>query len=228
MKKFIVGLITIFFILIISGCDLKDRIDSKMSENKQTANITNEKNDEVENKKNTDKNKEVNNEESNYSNKSNQASNTTDNQIETYFESEANYIENNMNEQTFTNIKDKAINFTKDGIDFIFYGKEINGITFKELSEETKQKIIDLVNKIDNKIMEYDPDYKETIGNKYEDVKDFTKDSIQKGKDKIKETIGEDTYSDIINKSKEIIEKDKEIISDLWDKGKNWLNSKKS
>ncbi|MDD3391981.1 MAG: hypothetical protein PHE54_00305 [Bacilli bacterium] len=63
-------------------------------------------------------------------------------------------------------------------------------MTFKELSEDTKQKIVEIIDKIDNQIMTYNPDYKEHINNQYENI---------------------------VNKSKEMFEK-----------GKKWLNSKKS
>lgn len=50
-------------------------------------------------------------------------------------------------------------------IDFIFYGGEIYGKTFAELSNSAKIKIISLALKIDSKIDEYFPGYKETISN---------------------------------------------------------------
>lgn len=106
------------------------------------------------------------------------------------FESEAILIKNNISNQTFKDIKNEITNFTKDGFDFIFHDKAISGVTFKELSEDTKQKIVEIIDKIDNQIMTYNPDYKEHINNQYENI---------------------------VNKSKEMFEK-----------GKKWLNSKKS
>ena len=47
--------------------------------------------------------------------------------------------------------------------DFIFYDKEIKGYTFDELSGTAKAKIIFIALKIDNKIEEYIPGYKESI-----------------------------------------------------------------
>lgn len=61
-------------------------------------------------------------------------------------------------------------------VDFIFYDKEINGYTFNELSDMAKVKIISIALKIDNKIEEYIPNYKENIsdtsGNIYNDIKE--------------------------------------------------------
>lgn len=68
----------------------------------------------------------------------------------------------------------------KDGfikiVDFIFYDSEINGYTFKELGNIAKLKIIGIALKLDGKIEEYIPNYKETIsstsGKVYNDVKE--------------------------------------------------------
>lgn len=46
-------------------------------------------------------------------------------------------------------------------IDFVFNGKEINGKTFKDLKTEEKEKIVLELTKLDGKIDEYIPDYKE-------------------------------------------------------------------
>ncbi len=45
--------------------------------------------------------------------------------------------------------------------DFIFNGKEINGVTFKELKEDEKEKLLTELESLDSKIDEYIPDYKE-------------------------------------------------------------------
>ena len=58
-------------------------------------------------------------------------------------------------------IKLKNILFTI--VDFIFYDGKIKGHTFNDLSSTAKLKIISIALKIDNKIEEYIPGYKETI-----------------------------------------------------------------
>lgn len=50
-------------------------------------------------------------------------------------------------------------------IDFLFYDGEIYGKTFSELSSSAKIKVISLALKIDAKVEEYFPGYKETISN---------------------------------------------------------------
>lgn len=48
-------------------------------------------------------------------------------------------------------------------VDFLFYGGEINGYTFSEISTKTKLKVLQIALSIDAKIDSYFPGYKETI-----------------------------------------------------------------
>jgi len=82
----------------------------------------------------------------------------------------------------FENVsKSEDENVIKNGfvkiVDFIFYGTEINGYTFEELTVEAKLKIMKIALTIDSKIDEYFPGYKETISNGaksiYTNVKGF-------------------------------------------------------
>lgn len=86
------------------------------------------------------------------------------------------YFEFNYNNMNSNNIKDDIKKYFIDIVDFIFYDKEIKGYTFKEISDNTKIKIIAIALKFDNKINEYFPGYKESIsdnGNKiYSNVKE--------------------------------------------------------
>lgn len=94
-----------------------------------------------------------------------------ENDIVQYFENNYNDINSNK-----VSIKDKAKEYFIDIVDFIFYDKEINGYTFSELSDNAKIKVIALALKIDSKIEEYIPGYKNSIssnGSKiYTDVKE--------------------------------------------------------
>ena len=84
---------------------------------------------------------------------------------------------------SFDKVKEKAINYSKELIDFVFYGGTINGLTFDELKDETKQEVYARLQRIDAFIMQYIPDYKEKIGEKYNWVKDFASTTLQKAKD---------------------------------------------
>ena len=56
-------------------------------------------------------------------------------------------------------------------VDFLFYGEEINGITFNQLKEDSKTRILKLALSIDQKIDSKFPNYKETLSSKYQNVK---------------------------------------------------------
>ena len=75
-----------------------------------------------------------------------------------------------------SSFKEKFKEYFITVVDFIFYNKEINGYTFDGLSGTAKAKIIGIALKIDNKIEDYVPNYKENIystSNKvYTDIKD--------------------------------------------------------
>lgn len=75
---------------------------------------------------------------------------------------------NSSNESTIgEKVKEKFI----DIVDFIFYGKEINGRTFESLTTSAKGKVIYYALLIDSKIDSKWPQYKETISGKYQDIK---------------------------------------------------------
>lgn len=75
-----------------------------------------------------------------------------------YFEDNYNVINNNWED-----VKDKTKEYFITIVDFIFYGGEIEGYTFNDLSTSTKLKIISVALKIDSKIEEHIPGYKNTI-----------------------------------------------------------------
>lgn len=54
--------------------------------------------------------------------------------------------------------------------DFIFYGTEINGYTFNDLTEQTKLQLMNIAMRIDARLEEYKPGYKEDIKLKIEDI----------------------------------------------------------
>lgn len=85
-----------------------------------------------------------------------------DTYAEAYFNN-AYSLTNEYVESNDETVKDKIINLGINIVDFIFYEKEINGVKFNDLTEETKNKIKEIAIKIDNKIMEKYPHYKEDI-----------------------------------------------------------------
>lgn len=85
---------------------------------------------------------------------------TTEQEVLAYFET-----------SSLEEAKDKLKNGFTTIVDFIFYDKEIKGYTFDELTTKAKLKIITFALKIDNKIEEYIPDYKNSISEKYQNIK---------------------------------------------------------
>ena len=141
----------------------------KNNQNNNNQDIDNSKNEQT--NKNEENNTEQNKESVNENNDFNPNQNTTTNEsnIISYFENYKNEIEtySTNNESLGKTIKQKFI----DCIDFIFYNKEINGKTFESLSNEAKIKIISIMLKIDAKIDEYFPEYKNSINKTYQNIK---------------------------------------------------------
>ena len=67
-------------------------------------------------------------------------------------------------------IKEKIKNSYNILTDFIFHNGVINGITFDSLTNSAKEKVLSIYEKIDAKIENKFPDYKETIKNKSKEV----------------------------------------------------------
>lgn len=94
----------------------------------------------------------------------------TENDVIEYFQTASDNLDQ-QNDQNNSSFVDKAKNAFTTVVDFIFYGKEINGYTFNELTTSAKMKIIEIALKIDSKINEYFPNYKESIKAGYENIK---------------------------------------------------------
>ncbi len=94
-----------------------------------------------------------------------------------------NYINWKIDNIDYDEVKESTINHAKQLIDFIFYGGEMNGITFDELKDDAKQKVYEELQKVDSFIMEFIPDYKERLGEKYNLVKNFASTTLEKAKE---------------------------------------------
>lgn len=68
--------------------------------------------------------------------------------------------------------KESAKNLFIKIVDFIFYGTEINGVHFNDLTMKSKMTIIKYALLLDSKINSYFPDYKQELGEKYNLAKD--------------------------------------------------------
>lgn len=151
------------------------------------------------------KNNEINNEEN----------------IIQYFQDFDNELTNyNNNDETLgKKIKSKFITC----IDFIFYDKEINGITFKELTNKTKLKILEITMSIDSKIESKFPNYKEEINNTYQNIKSKI---IEKYLDTTTNICNEDKV--LCNIAKKNFQSLKENFNITWNFIKNLIGSSTS
>ena len=155
--------------------------------------------------------------------------------LQNYYDSANTYIDiledtitdSEKREETKENAKIKITQY----IDFIFYGSEINGVTFNELKDEEKEKIYAQLQKLDKLVSESDPDYKEKMGERYSVIKDFGSLTLNNASNKIKEKVGEeyynaagDTKDAIVDSGKDTSKALKNTISNLY---QDWKNDEK-
>lgn len=121
-----------------------------------------------------------------------------------YFDQAKKEIKELIESEQVEQAKEKGKEYFITGIDFIFYDKEMNGVTFDDLTEEGKKVTLENLETIDGWIMEIAPDYKDKIGEKYQVVKDFVSTTYYDALESIKESLGEENYSAIQEKKNEI------------------------
>ena len=148
------------------------------------------------------------------------------------FATEKNEISDLINKKNFEEAKEKGKELFINGVDFIFYDKEYKGITFDDLKEEAKEETLNNLNTIDGWIMQLDPDYKETLQEKYKVVADFVNEKYLYVLDKIKEYLGEENYAaitDIKNKLKNDLSNFGNNLGDnIKDKATEWYQNFKN
>lgn len=91
-----------------------------------------------------------------------------DNIVLSYVDSIKTKVDNYSNNE---NNKKTAKEYFCSIVDFIFYDGTIKGHTFNELSTSAKAKVIYYALILDNKIDNKYPGYKDTLGDKYNDIK---------------------------------------------------------
>ena len=205
IKKALIPIIT-SLVLVTTGCSNKtNEVIEDNTINQTTENNTNTTN-EVEN---------------------NETQETFDN-----FATEKNEISDLINKKNFEEAKEKGKELFINGVDFIFYDKEYKGITFDDLKEEAKEETLNNLNIIDGWIMQLDPDYKETLQEKYKVVADFVNEKYLYVLDKIKEYLGEENYAaitDIKNKLKNDLSNFGNNLGDnIKDKATEWYQNFKN
>ena len=106
-----------------------------------------------------------------------------------------------------SSFKEKFKEYFITVVDFIFYDKRVCGYTFNELSGSAKAKIIGIALKIDSKIEEYIPNYKESISSTSSSIYNNVKEKLV--------TLYMDIATDVCKDNNEECTKVKEIFADI-------------
>ena len=232
-KKIICILLSGFMVVTISGCSKTDSSLNKTYEKNNETQISDNKFNEVdssqtqpefnENIIQEENNNQTNEKTANYS-QNNETAIATFNSIE-------EEIDDILNSENVTNAKEKVKGTFITIVEFIFYDSEINGVTFDELTDSGKQKVLEIANKIDTKIESKFPNYKDTISDTTKKAFNKASELIKKGAENIsefsKEKLGEENYNAIINAKDEFIDYTKQAIDIIGDVGSNIFNSGK-
>ena len=116
-------------------------------------------------------------------------------------------------------------------VDFLFYNGEINGVTFDELTDSGKQKVLEIASKVDSAIESKIPGYKETISDTASKAFNKASEIIKSGANSLnnfaREKLGEENYQSIIDAKDELVYYTKNAINFLGDVGGKVYNSVK-
>lgn len=157
-----------------------------------------------------------------------------------YFNNVEQEVNEYVNSSNFENVKDKLNDIFISTVDFVFYGKEINGVTFNDLTEETKNQILKILERIDNAIETKQPRYKVILKDKslelYTNISEKVKQGISYTDSFLEEKIGEEKYQDIKDATTEFgsdvkditveaFNDSKELVKEGFSIVKNWYEN---
>lgn len=128
-----------------------------------------------------------------------------------YFETQESMITAYSNQEDGS-LREKVKTAFVTIIDFIFYDREIGGYTFSQLTTNAKLKVIKIALSIDYKVDAYFPNYKDTIKDKYQDIKGKLAMKYLEFTSNLCETVGIDTC----NQAKEDFNTMKESFGFTW------------
>lgn len=140
------------------------------------------------------------------------------------------------NSEVTSSFKDSAKATFISIVDFLFYDGEINGVTFDELSDSGKKKVLEIASNIDSAIENKFPGYKDAISDKASNAFNKASEIIKEGANNLndfaREKLGEDNYQSLIDAKDELIIYTKNAInfigdvsSSLWNSTKDKLNN---
>ncbi len=197
--------------------------DNSSSENNSINIISN---DDSTSSKNTQSNNSTNNtndisETSNYSNNDEVVINSL----------ESSLTKINNGDGSDSSFADSAKGVFVSIVDFLFYNGEISGVTFDELTDSGKQKVLEIASKVDSAIESKIPGYKETISDTASKAFNKASEIIKSGANSLnnfaREKLGEENYQSIIDAKDELVYYTKNAINFLGDVGGKVFNSVK-
>ena len=147
----------------------------------------------------------------------------------TFFSDAKKELTEYIESEEFEKLKEKGKYYVTTGIDFIFFDKEINGITFDQMTTEFKIRAMNDIAALDSAVEAYYPGYKESFSSKYQVAAEFISSKYLDIVDAIKEYLGEENWNalgdmkdkiwgDISTKTDEAVEDIKELYKSWRDK----------
>ena len=205
-----------------------DNIDNNVTSSNNTSSVSNSTTTTTTNSsKNT---------QSNSSNKNDVSNNTEVNTYSSNDEIVINSLESSLTKINNGSTSDSSFSDSAKGVfvsivDFLFYDGEINGVTFDELTDSGKQKVLEIASKVDGAIESKIPGYKETISDTASNAFNKASEVIRSGANNLnnfaKEKLGEENYQSIIDAKDELVYYTKNAINFLGDVGGKVFNSVK-
>ena len=206
------------------------------SDNNTNNNVTSSSNTSSVSNNTTTTNNSSKNAQSNSSNKNDVSNNTEVNTYSSNDEIVINSLESSLTKINNGSTSDSSFSDSAKGVfvsivDFLFYDGEINGVTFNELTDSGKQKVLEIASKVDNAIESKIPGYKETISDTASSAFNKASEVIKSGANNLnnfaKEKLGEENYQSIIDAKDELVYYTKNAINFLGDVGGKVFNSVK-
>lgn len=192
------------FILLLSGVVLVSGCGKENTNNKIVKNNINQDEDNIEKENNKQ----------NIENDCIQDTNI-ENEIVDYITNPDNALDSEKNKEKLNETKEKLLKKMIILVDFIFYGTDINGITFDSLSNSAKENILNLFYKLDNVLETNYPGYKDSLEEKYSSA-------IDKIKDTYSSKVSEEKREEIKNIKDNATFKTKEVYENSKVKVKSW------
>ena len=202
-----------------------DNIDNNITSSNNTSSVSN-----------STTNNSSKNTQSNSSNKNDVSNNTEVNTYSSNDEIVINSLESSLTKINNGSTSDSSFSDSAKGVfvsivDFLFYDGEINGVTFDELTDSGKQKVLEIASKVDNAIESKIPGYKETISDTASNAFNKASEVIKSGANNLnnfaREKLGEENYQSIIDAKDELVYYTKNAINFLGDVGGKVFNSVK-